>query len=193
MGFQLSGRRVLSGFVLSTILIAVTGCQSGAGGGPLNLGLTSDKQEPAADQQDMVRESELRAYCPPVNLRSGTAYYTTYKGNDEGDPENAIYQAAITDVTRNCRYNSGSATMTIAVAGKVVPGPSGRTGKITLPIRVAAMRGDDVIYSKLFAYDVVINDTAESAQFVFTDTNVTLPSPVDRSIRVMVGYDEGAK
>ena len=25
-------------------------------------------------------ESELRSYCPPVVLREGTAYFTTYRG-----------------------------------------------------------------------------------------------------------------
>lgn len=188
MRFQLQGRRVLSGILLSAVVFGLAGCQSGGAGGPFNLG---KQQKPAAVEEGQVLESELRAYCPPVSLRSGTAFFTKYVGNDESDPQKAVYQAAISDVTRSCRYSGGSATMTIAVAGKVVPGPSGRAGTVTLPIRVVATRGGEVVYSKLFAQAVTISDTSQSVQFVFTDPNVTIPAPVDRGIKVLAGFDEG--
>jgi len=185
MGFQFLAGRVVPGLVLSAAVF-VAGCQSDKGASVLSL-----QNEDQGQQQEVVRESELRAFCPPVILKSGTAYFTSYKGRDNTDPKNVVYQASITDVTRTCRYGTDGATMTVAVAGKVVPGPAGRAGTITLPIRVVATRGDSVLYSKLFKYSVAVDDTSETKQFIFSDPNVTIPAPVDPSVQVLAGYDEG--
>ncbi len=155
-----------------------------------------------------VSENDLTAFCPSVTLREGTAFYSTYaKGaakkkpdsadapaDDSATPDNSsnlIYQASIDDVTRSCNYQGGMLTMNVAVAGKVVPGPMGKAGSITMPIRIAVVRGDQVIYSKLTPYPVKVADTSEATQFIFNDANVTFPAPAKRDIQVFAGYDEG--
>lgn len=183
MGRPLFSRHCAAAFIfLGSVFLA--GCQQGTSPNA-DLGPEGDSRGEA------VRESELRAYCPTVTLREGTAYFRTYERGTEGNPDNVIYQASIADVTRACKYAEGSVTMTVAVAGKVVPGPKGRAGTITMPIRVAAVRGDEVLYSQLFRHSVVVGDTSGATQFVFSDTNVTIPGSVDRSVRLVVGYDEG--
>lgn len=167
--------------------VSLAGCQQGATPSPENLGL----EDASGEQEEPVRESELRAFCPSVTLREGTAYFQTYEGGNRGNPDSIIYQAAISDVTRACKYQPGQTVITVAVAGKVIPGPKGRTGSITMPIRVAAIRGDEVLYSQLFEHKVAIEDTAGATQFVFTDPDVVIPGGVDRTVQVMVGYDEG--
>ncbi|TIL48224.1 MAG: hypothetical protein E5Y81_27285, partial [Mesorhizobium sp.] len=54
----------------------------------------------------------------------------------QDDSAKIVYQASITDVTRDCIRANGSLTMKIAVAGKVVPGPMFSPGTITMPIRI---------------------------------------------------------
>lgn len=81
--------------------------------------------------------------------------------------------------------------MTVAVAGKVVPGPVGTAGSVTMPIRVAVLRDDQVVYSKLFQHNVVISETAGATQFIFNDPDIVIPGQADRSVQVIVGYDEG--
>lgn len=140
-----------------------------------------------------ITDVELRAYCPKVDLREGTAFYRTYEkgGNETEDATKVIYQAALAETSRDCKYANGIMTMTVAAAGRVVPGPKAKPGTITMPIRVAVVRGDEVLYSKLSQQDVQIGETG-ATQFVFKDDQVSFPQPTARNITVFVGYDEGA-
>ena len=121
-----------------------------------------------------ITDVELRAYCPKVDLREGTAFYRTYeKGGKETEDANlVIYQAALAETSRDCKYENGTLTMTVAASGRVVPGPKGKAGTITMPIRVAVTRGDEVLYSKLTTQEVQIAETG-ATQFVFTDNQVS--------------------
>lgn len=173
----MSTRVFTAGFILVGSAFLV-GCQSGGSAQQGQAG------EPAA-----IRESDLRAFCPPVTLLDGTASFRTYEGNAEGDPDKIIYQASISDTTRACRYSEGA--MTVGVAGKVVPGPRGRAGTMTMPIRVVALRGSEVVYSQLFRHSVSITETSGATQFIFTDPNVVIPGGIDQGVRLLVGFDEG--
>lgn len=168
-------------------ILAVAGCQSSDSGNVLNVAADKPKQE----EQERISAAELRAYCPRVTLRSGTAYYNTYAKGGQDDPSKLLYQASITDVTRSCAYGDGTVTMTVAAAGKVVPGPAGQGGTVTMPIRIAAVRGEEVLYSQLHKYAVQIAAGAGATQFVFTDPAAVIPTPTARNIEVFVGFDEG--
>ena len=139
-----------------------------------------------------ITDVELRAYCPKVDLREGTAFYRTYEkgGKETEDDTKVIYQAALAETSRDCKYSNGTLTMTVAASGRVVPGPKGKAGTITMPIRVAVTSGDEVLYSKLSQQEVQIAETG-ATQFVFTDAQVSFPQPTARNITVFVGYDEG--
>lgn len=155
----------------------------------MKLGLGDNDRQPAKEQ---VSERELRAYCPPLQLRSGTAFYSVYKNRAEQTAKNVVYQASIDDVTRSCAYNAdGSATMTVAVAGKVVTGPAGSTGTINLPIRIAVLRSGDVVSSTLHKYAVAIGDTSGATQFIYNDPSLVISGPVNASLQVFVGFDRG--
>ncbi|TGR72863.1 hypothetical protein EN832_34400, partial [Mesorhizobium sp. M1C.F.Ca.ET.189.01.1.1] len=97
---------------------------------------------PIPPQDPKILASQLRAYCPKVTLRDGTAFFNTYakgstakpkkkKGNAAADaeaqaaaaaaqtgpsgqpvdpdhaPAKIIYQASISDVTRDCTHANG--------------------------------------------------------------------------------------
>ncbi|MBB6408289.1 hypothetical protein [Mesorhizobium sangaii] len=105
---------------------------------------------------------------------------------------NIIYQASISDVTRDCLRANGQLTMKIAVAGKVVPGPKFSPGTITMPIRIAVMHGTDVLYSQIHPYQIQVTDPSVATQFVFTDSNVVVPEPSAQDYQAFAGYDETA-
>lgn len=188
----------LVGAVLLSAVAFLPGCQSGEVLGALNLGgrgASADGQAQTrvagAEPVGEVRESELRAYCPPVTLRADTAFFRAYQKGGRDDPSKILYQASITDVTRACAYGSGAFTLNVAVAGRVVPGPVGTTGSVTLPIRLAVLRGDEVVYSKLFEQQVAIGDTSGATQFIFNDPGIVVAGNADRSVQAIVGFDEG--
>ena len=183
MKFRVSNSRVLAGIALSGFMLAVAGCQSGDSGAARMAG---DAPPPPNEK---ILESELRAYCPVVTLREGTSFFRTYEGKAQDDPRKLIHQASIADVTRNCTRADGMLTMNVALAGRVVSGPAGKPGTITMPIRVAVVEGDKVLYSQLHKHQVQVG--AGATQFVFNDPNVTIPDPAEQNVRVFVGYDEG--
>ena len=196
-------------------MLAAAGCQS-SDNGILGFGRKKDMTPPPPDPK--VLQSQLLAYCPKVTLRDGTAYFNTYaKGGQKPkkkadaavqdaqaaepapdgtivdplkDPTKIIYQASITDVTRDCTHANGSLTMKIAVAGKIVPGPMFSPGTISMPIRVAVMHGTDVLYSQLHPYQVQVSNPSTATQFVFTDSNIVVPEPTAKDYQAFAGYDE---
>jgi hypothetical protein len=177
--------RYLGQFAAAGFILVAAGCQSSDTAGVLGLGGNS------ADATPKITDAELRAFCPRVQLREGTAYYNTYTKDGKDDPLKVVYQASIGDVTRSCSYGPGTMTVNVAVAGRVVPGPQAKAGTITMPIRVVAMRGDEVLYSQLHQFPVAIGDGVGATQFVFSDPAVSFPTPSDAKVIVYAGYDEG--
>ncbi len=173
---------IFAGSLMMGLALFAAGCQS--------------SDNPTRDVPDMakppaVRESELRAYCPNVAVRSGTAFYSTYERGGKDDPTKVVHQASISDTTRACTYEGGNMTIKVAAAGKVVPGPASTSGTINMPIRVAVVRGTDVLYSQLHQKQVAVSDTSAATQFVFTDPAITIPMPPQRNVSIFVGFDEG--
>ncbi|MCP9231602.1 hypothetical protein NMG46_15265 [Mesorhizobium sp. LMG 17147] len=215
MAFHSFNGRFVAGLGLAGFMLAAAGCQS-SDNGILGFGKKDTTPPPPPDPK--VLSSQLQAYCPKVTLRDGTAFFNTYAksgpkpkkktdvpaeeaaqpatdaaGVDQPDDSaKIIYQASITDVTRDCSRANGSLSMKIAVAGKVVPGPMFTPGTITMPIRIAVMHGTEVLYSQLHSYQVQVTDPSSATQFVFTDSNVVVPEPTAKDYQAYAGYDEGA-
>jgi len=187
MVFGSNNGRFFAGAVLAGFMLAVAGCQSGDSASVLSLGPQQDPKP----QQEKVLASSLLAYCPKVTLRDGTAYFNTYAKGGQDDRTKIIYQASISDVTRDCSRANGTLNMKVAVAGKVVPGPLGKPGDITMPIRIVVMRGTEVLYSKLHQYKIHISDMTAATQFVFNDPAIAVPEPTAANYQVFAGFDEG--
>lgn len=227
MAFYSVNRRLVAGLALTGFMLAAAGCQS-SDNGILDFGFSKkDPTAPPPPQDPKVLASQLRAYCPKVTIRDGTAFFNTYakgtvakpkkkkKGDPaadaeaeaaaaaaaqtgpngqpvdpDHDPSKIIYQASVSDVTRDCTHANGQLAMKIAVAGKVVPGPMFAPGTVTMPIRIAVQHGNDVLYSQLHQYQVQVTDSSAATQFVFTDVNVLVPEPTARDYQAYAGYDE---
>lgn len=140
-----------------------------------------------------VTQNDLQIYCPRITLREGTSYFSTYEKGGQGDSERVIYQASISDVTRDCRRDNGNLTITVAAAGRVVPGPKFRNGTITMPIRVAVLQGDKVISSTLHKQAVKMDNAQAATQFLFSGTPFTVPEASARQVQIFIGFDEGPK
>ena len=131
----------------------------------------------------------IQGSCPQVYLLDGTANYRTYAKGAKDDPTKIVYQASLADTTRQCVQNESQLVMTVVVQGRVVAGPAGGAGTVSLPIRVAATDGKNTLYSELTQYPVDVQNG--SAQFIFTKANVTLPGGAGDFAKIYVGFDEG--
>lgn len=151
---------------------------------------------PGADSQqgavDAVTGSEVvQGVCPAVTLREGTAYYTSYAKGGDGDAEKVIHQASISDTTRQCRISGDQMIITVVVSGRVVTGPAGKTGEVSLPIRVAVLDGENVLYSELQKQPVAVAAGGPAAQFIYTNATVSFPASASRSAKLYAGFDPG--
>lgn len=167
-------------------LLTVASCQTANLGD--GLGSRSEKGKPGDEE---LTGADLRAYCPRIELREGTAILRTYTRGNDGDPNEIIYLATITDVTRTCRYQGGQLFMEVVAAGRVVEGPKGQSGALELPLRVAIRQGENVPYSQLGKIQVAMAPNAGATQFIFKDSQVVLPAPTQQNLQVFVGFDEG--
>lgn len=202
---------VFSALALGALALAA-GCQSGQGGPAQGAAAPAP---PTA-----VTASDLLAFCPPVGLREGTAFFTTYATPKTAKPTKTtaaapaaggagadtvaeaadlsdkpatpvVFQTSITDVSRSCTREGGNLTMKVGVAGKVVPGAAARPGNVSLPIRIAVLSGDQVLFTKLYHYDVQISEMRTATQFAFTASDLSFPDPNSRGVRAFAGFDEG--
>lgn len=184
MAFSFARGRISAAVAVAGTMLVLAGCQSGDGSSAL-------ESVDAPKQQERVLESELRAFCPPVQLRQGTSFFNTYERGGDQDPDRIVYQASIADVSRNCTYANNVMGVTVAVGGRIVPGPKGKAGTITMPIRIVLVQDGQVVKSELYKHPVTIGDTIGATQFVFTDTSIQLPMPVSSKTLIFAGYDEG--
>lgn len=153
---------------------------------------TAKVDDTLTDPDGELTADDLRAYCPRPTLREGTAILRTFTKGNEDNPDEIVYQATITDVTRTCRYRDGLLYMTVVAAGRVVNGPKGATGgNLDLPVRVAIKQGEDLPYSQLGKINVPISSGGEATQFIYKDEQVAIPAPTEPSLQVFVGFDEG--
>jgi hypothetical protein len=176
------------------VLLAVTGCQSGDTLGALSLpgvGGGEGAQPPAREGQ--ITAQELTAYCPAVTIDEANTIHRTYQRGGQDDPSKLTLQASISEATRSCTYGGGMLGMTVAVAGRVVPGPVAGPGSVTLPIRVRVVQGSEVIHDQTFNQEVVLTDTIGATQWVFTDSSYSMPQPAQSNFRVYVGFAEQAR
>lgn len=174
---------------LLAAMALISSCQSGgqSDGSAIDFGLGGESK-PAEEQ---ITDTELRAFCPRVQLREGTAFFNTFTKGNENNPNEIIYQATLSDATRTCQYGGGVLTMNVTAAGRIVPGPQGRSGTITMPIRVAVVDTTGVLYSELRKMDVSFTAGVGAQQFLFQDANVSIPQPETPTARVFIGFDEG--
>ncbi|MEF2070468.1 hypothetical protein [Consotaella aegiceratis] len=102
------------------------------------------------------------------------------------------YAASITETSRECHIVNGQLSIRVGAAGRVMPGPAATAGAVQLPIRVAVVRGSDVLYSNLGAKAVDLVPSQGASQFVFVDQNVVVPQPTAHDYLIYIGFDEGA-
>ncbi len=175
-------------FVPALFCVAlIAGCTSADPGAILNPG-GADPQ-PAIDP--VTNAAVVQGTCPRVLLREGTAFHRTYTKGGEGDPTKVIHQASIADSTRQCRISGDQMVMTVVASGRLVAGPAGGAGQVDVPIRVAVLDGDNVLYSELIKQPVVLADGNPTSQFIFSNPSVTFPAASSRTAKVYVGIDPG--
>ncbi|RFC64308.1 hypothetical protein DYI37_08220 [Fulvimarina endophytica] len=172
----------LAGVGMAAMLAA---CSSSGQGEGLNETAASLGAPPPPANQDtsFAALGEPAPSCPKVQVRDGTNIL-----DKEVDGQLA-YSANIIGAQATCRIVDGQFRMKVDVGGRIAPGPAG-PGAVELPLRIAVLRGDDVIYSDLGRVPTTASGT-NAQNFSYTDERIAFAPPRDQTITVFTGFDEG--
>ncbi len=192
----------LGAVVVASCLLAACASTSDSGGGHKLggghlFGLGGDKSTRGVStvSQPFGPEFFLKSgYCPPVAVQADAATLVTYERGHQDDPQFVQYQNSITKTARECHpVDADTLAIKVGIAGRVVAGPKGTAGNVTLPLRVAVLsqHSDKVFFTKEYKVSVPLASdyTAEFSQ-VFDDVVVDVTEE-DRDLVIYVGFDQG--
>lgn len=129
--------------------------------------------------------------CPVVELRDQTSVYQQYAGRAKDDPAKLTVQASLADATRSCRMNETNLVVTVVAQGRVLAGPAGKPGTVSLPILVTASDGTSELYRQVSVVEASTAPDGSAGQFIFTNDQVAIPGGAGRFTKIFVGFDDG--
>jgi hypothetical protein len=185
-----SGGRAAAALLPAMVALALAGCTASGGG---IFGGRTTTQAAAGEGEIDIRRYLGPDYCPEVRIRHGTESLRQYVRGYEDDPGYVIWQAAFSRTARECLYDlQGNLTIRVGVSGRVLAGPRGGPGQVTLPLRIAVVQGtSNVLASELYRLTTTI--PAENTTSFAEVREVTVPSPGDaRNYLIYVGFDDGS-
>lgn len=130
--------------------------------------------------------------CPKFTVWPRDKMLTIYEIGQVGDGLAIVYRGEITKAARECQFFPGRVTMKYGFAGRVLLGPKGRPGPITLPLKVHVT---DKSRNRIATEDVRISVTIapdNPVGFFSTVREISFavpPGVPPRDYRVFIAFD----
>ncbi len=131
----------------------------------------------------------VQGACPQIFMRDQDAIFRTYAKGKKDDPQQIVFQASFGDYTRQCTLNDTNLTMTVVAQLRLITGPAGTPGPVTLPIRISVVDGENVLYSEVTKFPTEIPPGAPGTQVIFRKDGITMPVGSGALVRVNIGFD----
>ena len=190
------------------LCLALAGCTGTLG----NLGLPNVQSGPAASNPQarqsasdvagasgitdettrllLSNPKKLTGYCPPVRILGDTNVYQSFDKKHQGSANHMIHQGTITQTARECTTLGAEMYIKVGVAGRVLAGPLGENKKAVLPLRIVVRQsGTEVLYTKMHKIPVTLTPPDRSAMFAKVDDGIAIPTPAERNVEILVGFD----
>ena len=104
------------------------------------VGSVTEDQLLAAAKSDTGTTSslggELAHGCPRFQVWAREGYVTIYEPGKVGDGLAVMHRGEITKTARECQIEPGRITVKYGFSGRVLLGPKGKSGRVTLPLTV---------------------------------------------------------
>jgi len=199
----------------SILTVLVTGCglssiTSGLGSSIFGGGSSSQTTaSPGVNEEQLLSAAktnsdepvspivgEIAHGCPRLSISPHGRNLTIYEDGRAGDGLAIMHRGEITKTARECQIEPGRVTVKYGFSGRVLLGPRGKAGNITLPVNVV------VTDSKR---DKIASDSLKVAVAVAVDNpigyfsavrSVTFNIPVGSrpgDFELFVGFDQSAK
>ena len=102
-------------------------------------------------------------HCPQVVAWPHDRLLTIYAGGQVGNTQAIVHRGEITKLARECQIYGDRVTVKFGVAGRVLLGPKGAPGQVTLPVSIKVADADR---------KVLANDKASVSTIVPTENPV---------------------
>jgi hypothetical protein len=182
---------------------------SGLGGGMFGSGSSGSTQASAVSEDQLLDAAkssdpnatgstgfgEVEAGCPRLTIAPHDNYITFYQTGHVGDGLAVAQRGEITKTARECQIEPGRVTVKYGFSGRVLLGPKGESGSVTLPIVVAVKDSKrEQIASDSAKVDVNVGLDKPISYFSAVRT-LTIPVPEGSrpgELELVVGFDSKA-
>ena len=138
---------------------------------------------------------EVAAGCPRFVVAPRDNHITFYEPGRAGDGLAIMHRGEITKIARECQVEPGRVTVKYGFSGRVLLGPKGKPGNITLPLNVSVNDSKRAkVASDSLKVDVTVGDDKPIGYFSAVRT-VTFAVPEGSrpgEFEVIVGFDNKA-
>ncbi|TBW34958.1 hypothetical protein EYW49_16965 [Siculibacillus lacustris] len=177
------GRTLRLAGLVAPLALAACGATEGIGG-KLLTGVLGDEPKP----MDPALYAATPV-CPEIGIREGTEFMPVFDPGKFGDPAAIRFQANVQRVARDCEAEGDRLRVRVGAAGRVLSGPKGAVGSVTVPVRVVVTLGDKVLYSGLTTANADVQAPDYSALWSIVDSNVLLSIADSHDATILVGLD----
>jgi hypothetical protein len=138
--------------------------------------------------------SDSNIDCPSIEIRQGASTYALNASSDQSALGVRI-QATFGQTARECHVNAGMLTIKVGVQGRVILGPAGAPGGVTVPLRYALVQEGiqpQTIWTKFYSVPVDVPSGQTNVPFthIQEDMVVPLPKPAELEAYVIyIGFD----
>lgn len=130
--------------------------------------------------------------CPSLDVAAGDRSVTFNAPGTAGDGMGVMHRGEITNTARECAPAPSGLTVRYGFSGRVLLGPMGKPGTLSLPAKVTVLDGSRATV-KTEKVRVVVNVPAGSTAGYFSEVReIVLPIAPGARYRVYVGFDQSA-
>lgn len=141
--------------VCALLTVAASGCglssiTSGLGSSIFGGGSSKNEPPPAVNEEQLLSAAkntdsgpvvsspvgEIAHGCPRLSISPHGSHLTIYEDGRAGDGLAIMHRGEITKTARECQIEPGRVTVKYGFSGRVLLGPRGKAGNITLPVNV---------------------------------------------------------
>jgi hypothetical protein len=133
--------------------------------------------------------------CPYIDIREGASTLTVRTGAD--NPAMSLkYQGTLVRAARQCALVNGQMVMKVGVEGRIILGPQGAPGQITVPLRIAIVDQpagqSTTILTKFILIPVTVSSLDDNPAFTHVEDGLAFPMPASGNLDdyiVYIGFD----
>jgi len=100
--------------------------------------LANDDRLPEMGEVAANQPSSGGLNCPQVVSWPNERLLTIYPPGHDGDQKSVIHRGEFTKLSRECRFFPGQVVVKYGFAGRVLLGPKGKPGTVTMPVHIRA-------------------------------------------------------